>query len=443
MQAPSSSTRVGTGSRSARSPSSTPLLVLVLLAAAVLATQGARTRSAAVPEVTAAAPALVDPLSTLFRHWTRCLTDSPWLDRAARALPTSPLPREELRAHYAELTNATRGYRALPAHAYAKYKGPWIENHWIREFCCDQPLDAFGGLVPIFVQWVDLFVRHPTSYRDEVERVLAMLRADVLYVTVSQSDEGIYPRGGDGLEARAVNVLVLSAGGYGHVPLPLIKGELARAADAGRDDAVAGYPHFMGFAGSAHRMRRRWIEEDLPRARAALRDAVGQVANGTAVAQGGDVATYHGPDWRRFMSDTLLNLAPRGFGRSSFRLAESVQLGRLPVYLYDDVAWVPYRGSRACVAASIGFSVRFDEFVAWCNGTLARALRAQDLSSLRGKLARLRAARDSHYTYAGVVREVRRFLQDPLSSDLRCEAHPAHPTGWDESAGAPLVRALL
>jgi hypothetical protein len=34
-----------------------------------------------------------------------------------------------------------------------------------------------------------------------------------------------------------------------------------------------------------------------------------------------------------------------GMGRASFRLAEIIQLGRIPVYLYEDFPWAPYEGT--------------------------------------------------------------------------------------------------
>jgi hypothetical protein len=36
-------------------------------------------------------------------------------------------------------------------------------------------------------------------------------------------------------------------------------------------------------------------------------------------------------------------LAPRGYGRSSFRFFESMQLGVIPVYFWDDKEWLPYK----------------------------------------------------------------------------------------------------
>ena len=46
-----------------------------------------------------------------------------------------------------------------------------------------------------------------------------------------------------------------------------------------------------------------------------------------------------------FRALTMFNLAPIGMGRASFRLAEIIQLGRIPVYLYEDFPWSPYEDS--------------------------------------------------------------------------------------------------
>jgi hypothetical protein len=38
-----------------------------------------------------------------------------------------------------------------------------------------------------------------------------------------------------------------------------------------------------------------------------------------------------------------------GFGRTSYRLAEIIQIGRIPAYLYDDIPWIPYEGTNASI----------------------------------------------------------------------------------------------
>ena len=36
-------------------------------------------------------------------------------------------------------------------------------------------------------------------------------------------------------------------------------------------------------------------------------------------------------------------LAPRGYGRSSFRFFEAMLLDTIPVYFWDDIEWLPYK----------------------------------------------------------------------------------------------------
>jgi hypothetical protein len=51
-------------------------------------------------------------------------------------------------------------------------------------------------------------------------------------------------------------------------------------------------------------------------------------------------------DAARFVEWTLRSkfcLAPRGYGRSSFRFFEAMQLDTIPVYIWDDVEWLPYK----------------------------------------------------------------------------------------------------
>ena len=99
--------------------------------------------------------------------------------------------------------------------------GPWIENHWIESFS-SLPLSYFGGFIPIFAQWVDSEVNDNShekqKYRNKVQEFVKLLRPTVLYVTVTQNDLGL----GE-LPLLFPNILMLSAGGYGHIPIPLIK----------------------------------------------------------------------------------------------------------------------------------------------------------------------------------------------------------------------------
>lgn len=81
----------------------------------------------------------------------------------------------------------------------------------------------------------------------------AKLRPNVAYITVAQNDEGLLARAS--LKMKDIpNVLVLSGGGYGHVPVPLLKANenLVEATAADRTYLVS----FMGTLGHApHNLR--------------------------------------------------------------------------------------------------------------------------------------------------------------------------------------------
>jgi len=48
-------------------------------------------------------------------------------------------------------------------------------------------------------------------------------------------------------------------------------------------------------------------------------------------------------DFINFTIDSKFALAPRGNGRSSFRFFEIFQLGTIPIYIWDDEEWLPYK----------------------------------------------------------------------------------------------------
>ena len=134
-------------------------------------------------------------------------------------------------------------------HTYRGYGGPWVENHWISHFCCGVSGRAarFGPFVPLFVQWTDLWLQNYHSRHSAYGGVLSVLesvlRPDVLYITVSQNDDGVSlapgSPGGWPLE-RWPNLLVVSAGGVGHIPIPLIKSDMRPVELASEEAARAG-----------------------------------------------------------------------------------------------------------------------------------------------------------------------------------------------------------
>jgi protein-S-isoprenylcysteine O-methyltransferase Ste14 len=342
--------------------------------------------------------------------------------------------------HHAFLLNVTAKYRGFSPHTGQGYfREKWIENYFIEAFV-DQPLETFSGLFPLFVQWSDIdYIEHnrdpsqsTRARADLFAELLRHLRSDVMYVTVSQANKGLEP-----VKLLHPNVLVMNSGGEGNIPIPLIKGKLGRQSTP----SFLKFDADIGFMGNiAHDYTRVKAMTTLKTAIRLYNERIPPTnkATGTRIQQPLRLSMREASDnntlWQAVMGGTLFNLAPRGFGRASFRLAEIVQLGRVPVYIYNDVPWLPYAGTPAG-CDNLGFVVRDTEteltqFVSSVGGLL-RGKEAND--EVRRLLEQVQTYR-YEYTYKGVVRQMQLFFKDPLDSSglgmdgggfLRC-AHVPH-----------------
>ena len=119
--------------------------------------------------------------------------------------------------------------------------------------------------------------------------------------------------------------------------------------------------------------------------------------------------------WLKDMSTTLFNLAPRGFGRSSFRITEIIQIGRIPIYLYDDIPWIPYEGTDKDYY-SLGI-VNKRNNVNMSIDLIEQIYKIKSNESImKSKLYKVLKYRKSHYTYKGVMEQIHLFFKDPLGS---------------------------
>jgi len=316
-------------------------------------------------------------------------------------------------AHFDQIQQDFEQIYEEPHHA-AGYSGPWIENFWISEFKKKLSMnrragkklkDIFGPFIPLFIPWVDIWVnanpdpyKYPASFKGLLN---ASLRQDVLYVTVSQSDSGIH--GGDFDSDFSIkelnNILVLSSGGYGHVAIPLLKGPLKRC------DPLENHEFLISFPGTvAH-------------APGELREIMAGVVSSWSAEN--NISSFIGrsENWKKIMCDSHLTLCPRGYGRTSYRLAESIQLGRVPVFIYSDVLWVPYPH----LYEKFGYAANIYNI----ESVLQNVLQAGP-TEMADRESILTSISESHFTYLGVIEQISLFLISGHSeSDLRCQTLPA------------------
>jgi len=297
-------------------------------------------------------------------------------------------------------------------HTAAGYRGPWIENVWISTFHQkwkqarkngQRLSDVFGPFVPLLVNWVDLFVnanptrfRYPTNFVRDLQKVL---RQDVLYVTVSQNDEGILGSQRENLHLD--NILVLSAGGYGHVPIPLLKQPTAICPDS--------KPGLRQFSTSFD----GFID------RAFLRRQMRNIVRKLSKSKGLKAHIGRSQAWQQIRCDSRSYLCPRGFGRTSYRLAETIQAGRVPLFVYSDVPWIPYRDRFR----EFGFAVTTSKL----EQVLLR-INSLNETEIRKLEHRIQAVSESHFTFQGIMKQISLFLlKGEQGSDLRCQGLPKSP----------------
>ena len=342
----------------------------------------------------------------------------------------APLDFDE---HRKEVWRVTAPLRGIKPHGYGGYGGPWIENWWIDAFQ-NRPSDAFGGLVPVFAQWVDFAASrgHPEHAARRAQVLVALagvMRPNVAYVTVSQHDRGIIY--GDSItpavRARLTNLLVLSSGGVGHIPLPLLKQPEHLRKRPGDDSSSSNSEQrAVTCFGKVDKLR-------------PMRQLLHQEFAALPPHYAKDAKWYYGGEWLRELDASSFAMIPRGHGRSAFSLCEVIQMGALPVYVWDDVEWLPYRGSPRADFDQFGLSMRLGGLRQLLDNVTALRRDAKEMARRR---LLVRGLARSHFSYRGVVEQLARLFEngtDPVAgSDLRCTGHPPSPD-IREWLGTPIL----
>eukprot|EP00667_Euglena_gracilis_P013154 EG_transcript_13554 len=325
---------------------------------------------------------------------------------------------DDAEEHFRHIHAVMRRWAQPPGHRPHQYifEGPWVENLWIdraRELNSSRfrpprfgpwtplPLSAvFGPFIPLLLTWVDTWVAHGRYPPDFLPALRSVLRRDVPYVTVSQHDEGITGRC-ELLLSEYPNILVFSAGGYGHIPIPLFMQNqpLSNTKPMEERRYLVSYVGSLEHAGS-------------------LRPDMKTIVEAVSAELNFSSTIYHGPEWASIMAVSCVSLVPRGFGRTAFHLAEVIQMGLIPIYIYTDVPWLPY-GS---LYHKVGFAANLTTLPA-----LLRRLARTERRVLAQREAAVGGVRDL-FLPPGVLREIFAYIIEQRSH-LRCVRLPKTPRG--------------
>ena len=305
------------------------------------------------------------------------------------------------------------------ATCYHAYCGPWIENQWIGAHFMSQnrsgkkstkPLaEDFGPFIPILMPWTDLLNIDSLEYDKMIHTLRKNLRPDVAYITISQFWSGLVGRHHELSDQREImktipNVLVMSAGGYGHVPIPHLRQEL-RFLDGSVFKPMAKRDLLVSFLGSYGTDRHGF--------RLRMKTMVKEEAKTLGVKVDLHMDMEKSDVWQRFDANSKVSLCPRGKGRTSYRLFEILQLGLIPIHVYHDIPWLPYTD----LYPKIGFSTDLDGLP-----KLLEKINDMDLQELERMEEQIRSFRATHFTYEGVLNQISLFMKN--GSDLRCQKLP-------------------
>jgi len=162
------------------------------------------------------------------------------------------------------------------------------------------------------------------------------------YFTVVQYD--------DGPKLRLPENTVVYGACSGSIPLPLIyedrEGRMLQGVSKKKFDEKSVLCSFVG--SNTHYIR------------GMVYDILNGVAGFELYYRGGWSPVVEGDLQRFFIEKTVdskFALAPRGYGRSSFRFFEILKLGSIPIYIWDDIEWLPYKDildySTICISLHV------------------------------------------------------------------------------------------
>jgi hypothetical protein len=270
---------------------------------------------------------------------------------------------------------------------FGGYCGAWIEDLWGELRSADP--SVFGLCVPLFAPWLRVKLFYGYLYNLYVAQVFAMLSHGCVYCTISQHGWGIasiVPR----------NLLVLSSGGVGHIPILLFKWQL----NSSSYPIGVNYQWVASFMGSIDHGRVRY------RMASVLRQLFGS-----------DFYCGRGSNWTWISSRSKFIMAPRGISRNSFRLTETLQMGMVPVYVYDDLIWLPYYDSIGW--SHIGFLSHIDHLP-----QLALSLKNVPIWRVAEMRKNIISLYSTHFTMKAAIDQSLAFFQYGFSkSDLRCSTY--------------------
>lgn len=225
-------------------------------------------------------------------------------------------------------------FRTPSPHIYPPFKNGRYMEEYFYDFIVKNINNLENNInytyIPVFwtnLQVSDGFDSRKNMYNNLLKEAYNTNNKDTLYFTIVQHDDCI-------LLDLPENTIIFGACS-GHIPLPLIYEDtnnlLKNIITTNKFDQTI----LCSFVGSET---------------CTLRESLKSLTQspGFIIQTKGWNVNVNINDINNFIGLTVRSifcLAPRGYGRNSFRFYEAIQLGSIPIYIYDDHNWLPYKDS--------------------------------------------------------------------------------------------------
>lgn len=205
----------------------------------------------------------------------------------------------------------------------SNYMGPWIEDRFFDYFV-NKNLQKTTNAIYLPISWTGSEIINRIEWKNmnnwALEYYLNNLKTNFSYFTLIQIAKGFENDAKLHINLpKNLNLTVFATGytsGTRLIPIPLLK-EILKPKGLNKENIVS-------FTGSftIHPIRKKMKE-----------------IWGTKW-----LLKEHDTNWKIDIEKSFYVLCPRGWGMTSFRLFETLQLGSIPIYIYDDAGpWLPYQ----------------------------------------------------------------------------------------------------
>jgi hypothetical protein len=218
---------------------------------------------------------------------------------------------------------------------YPPFKnGLYLEEYFLKKFNTESPL-CKRKYIP--VKWTNFQIEGWfESKKQEMQEVLDEWikenPSENGYFTIVQYDDGP-------LLSFPANTIVYGACS-GNIPIPLIYEDTNNTLENIQKKSFKEKEILCSFVGNIT------ANHVIPNVRQEMFNILGNNTNFKLINSGGWTPEVNKNLQNIFIETTInskFSLAPRGYGRSSFRFFECFQLGSIPIYIWNDINWLPFQ----------------------------------------------------------------------------------------------------